>query len=86
MNSILAFVLSGVLGRLMALIKFNNKIGQTVSTRVWIYDHLRDYIQTNFHTAIVLEPNVSLVYSLGYVLAFFIVFLLLYAMRIFVKV
>jgi predicted acyltransferase len=76
MNAILAFVLAGVAGRLLALVK----VGEA-NTPVLSYFY-RNVLEPNITPA----ANASLVYAIAFVLVFLAIMTVLYLLKIFIKV
>jgi predicted acyltransferase len=94
MNAIAAFVLSSVIVKVMTLIKIADgktsllsfckahlKQGVT-DAGVWWGDHLGKFHFPPLDT----PPNQSLAYSLAFALAVFVILLVMYACRLFLKV
>jgi predicted acyltransferase len=87
MNAITAFVLAGVLGRIMGLIRWRPDPDQPdnlITLRTWLANQCGQ-LATHLHFG---DPakNASLAYALCFVLAFGILMFLLYKFRIFLKV
>jgi predicted acyltransferase len=76
MNAILAFVLAGIAGRLLALVK----VGET-NTPVLSYFY-RNVLVPSFER----EVNASLAYALLFVLVFLCIMTVMYLLKIFIKV
>ena len=76
MNAILAFVLAGVAGRLLALVR----VGEANTP-------LLPYLYKNvFVPAFTAEVNASLAYAIAFVLVFLVIMTVMYVLRIFIKV
>lgn len=77
-NAIFLYVASGILGRLLFMIKFQNAAGETVALKTLIY--------SNLFTSWLAPRNASLFYSIVYVFAWFLILVPLYRRKIFIKV
>ena len=76
MNAILAFVLAGVAGRLLALVK----VGEA-NTPVLSY-----FYQERPRPDFTHEANASLAYAIAFVLVFLAIMTVIYLLKIFIKV
>jgi predicted acyltransferase len=76
MNAILAFVLAGVAGRLLALVKVGDA---NTPVLTYVYRHV---LVPNFAH----EANASLAYAIAFVLVFLAVMTVMYLLKIFIKV
>jgi len=78
MNAITVFFLSGIVGRLLYLIKFTNATGSEVS--------LKDYLFSNLFLSWLSPINASLVWAIVYIVIWLGLMWILYAKKIFIKV
>ena len=78
MNSIAVFTLSGLVGRLLGVIKVTGAGGQAVS--------LKSYIYGNVFAPLASPVNASLLFAISYVLFWLAMMWLLYRKRIFIKI
>lgn len=78
MNAIAVFVLSGVIARLLTLIKLVNADGSPVALKTLIVD--------NFFSPLASSINASLLFAISWVLAMFVVVWLLWKKKWFLKV
>lgn len=78
MNALMAFVLSGFLGRLMGLIKITGEDGKPVS--------LGSYVFGNYFAPLASPINASLLYALAWVVLVFLVSWFFYRRRWFLRV
>lgn len=77
-NALALFVFSGILARLMGMIKLAGPEGKEVSLQGWIFN--------NIYLAIWSPINASLAYAISYILFWLFLMWLLYRRRIFIKV
>lgn len=77
-NAITVFFLSGLIPRIMNMIKMKNSEGETVGFKTWFY---HEYI-----TPFLSPVNASLAYALLFILFWFIILWWMYKKRIFIKV
>ena len=78
MNALAVYVLSGILADTFNAIKWANAAGETISLKGWIYH--------TFMTSLLNDYNASLAWALFNVLLTFLVALILYKKKIFIKV
>ncbi|MGH9427486.1 MAG: acyltransferase family protein [Terriglobia bacterium] len=78
MNAIAVFVLSGVVGRLLTLIKLMNADGSTIALKPFIVNH--------FFSPLTSPVNASLLFAISWVLAMFFVVWALWKKKWFLKV
>jgi predicted acyltransferase len=76
MNAILAFVLAGVAGRLLALVRVGEENAPLLP---YLY---KNVFVPNFTP----ETNASLAYAIAFVLVFLVIMTVMYVLRIFIKV
>ena len=78
MNAIAVFVLSGLMAKLLYIIKFTQETGSKISIKGWLYNNI--YL-------VIFDPiNASLAFALSYVLFWFIMMCILYKRKIFIKI
>lgn len=77
-NALAVFVLSGLVGRLLTLIKLTNASGKTATLKTYLYEAL--------FVPFLSPLNASLAWALAYVAVWFGLMYLLYRKRIFIKV
>jgi predicted acyltransferase len=77
-NAITVFVLSGIVAKLTWIIKWTGADGDTVTLKSWIYETL-------YHSWL---PDywASFAYAAGYIFFFYLLMLILYKKRIFIKI
>jgi len=78
LNAITVFFASGIIGRLLTLIKFTNDAGEEVALKTYIFE--------NFFHSWLSTINASLTYALVYVIIWLGLMWILYAKKIFLKV
>ena len=78
MNAITVFFLSGIVGRLMSLIKWNSADGSVVTVKSFLFD--------NYFLSWLSPINASLAWAVVYVLVWLGLMWILYAKKIFIKV
>lgn len=78
LNAITVFFMSGIIGRLMTLIKVTNAAGEEIALKTYIFE--------NFFNSWLSTINASLAYALVYVLIWLGLMWILYAKKIFIKV
>lgn len=78
MNAITVFFLSGLMARLLTLIKWTNDAGQEITLKGFLYD--------NYFAAWLAPINASLLWALCYVTLWLGLMWILYAKKIFIKV
>ena len=78
LNAITVFFASGIIGRLLTLIKFTNDAGEEVALKTYIFE--------NFFHSWLSTINASLAYALVYVIIWLGLMWILYAKKIFLKV
>ncbi len=78
MNAITVFFLSGIVGRLMYLIKWNAEDGSVVTVKSFLFD--------NYFLSWLSPINASLAWAIVYVLVWLGLMWILYAKKIFIKV
>jgi predicted acyltransferase len=77
-NAIFLYVASGILGRLLYMIKFHNAAGETINLKTLIYN--------NLFTSWMSPKNASLFWAIAYVFVWFLIIAPLYRRKIFIKV
>jgi len=78
MNAITVFFLSGIMGRLLYMIKVENSLGEEITLKTYIYQEI-------FLT--IFSPiNASLMYAISFILLWLFLMWLLYRKNIFIKV
>lgn len=77
-NALALFVGSGLLGRMMGVIKLSGADGKEVTLQKWIFDHL--------FVPLAAPINASLMYAVSYILFWLFLMWLLYRKRIYIKV
>jgi predicted acyltransferase len=77
-NALALYVGSGILARVMGLIKFNDAAGKTVSLQQWIF--------VNVFLPLGTPINASLMFAISYILFWLFLMWLLYRKRIYIKV
>lgn len=77
-NALALFVFSGILARLLALIKVTASDGASVSLQKWIFDTI--------FLSVAAPINASLMFAVGYILFWLFLMWLLYRRRIYIKV
>jgi len=77
-NAIAVFFLSGIMGRLLNLIKVENSIRESIS--------LKNYIYQEYYLSLFSPINASLMFALSYILLWLFLMWLLYRKNIFIKV
>jgi predicted acyltransferase len=77
-NALALFVFSGILARLMGMIRFGGPDGKEISLQQWIF--------TNIYLSVFSPINASLAYAISYILLWLFLMWLLYRRRIFIKV
>lgn len=77
-NALALFVFSGILARILSVIKWTQASGKTVSLQQWIFE--------TFFVLLASPYNASLLYALCYVFFWLFLMWLLYRKRIFIKV
>jgi predicted acyltransferase len=78
-NALALYVGSGILARVMGLIKFNDAAGKTVSLQQWIFENV-------FLRLFEAPINASLMFAISYILFWLFLMWLLYRKRIYIKV
>jgi len=88
LNAIAAFVLAGVLARVMSMIRFAGEGSASVTLKGWFVAGIDCGVKSMFgaDSALAGANNLSLYFALCFVLAVLAVMWLLYAMKIFVKI
>jgi predicted acyltransferase len=77
-NALALFVFSGIMARLMGMIRFAGSEGKDITLQQWIFN--------NIYLAIWSPINASLAYALSFILFWLFLMWLLYRRRIFIKV
>jgi predicted acyltransferase len=77
-NALALFVFSGIMARLMGMIRFTGQDGKEISLQQWIFN--------NIYLSILSPINASLAYAIGFILFWLFLMWLLYRRRIFIKV
>ncbi len=77
-NALALFVFSGILARLMGMIRFVGPEGKEVTLQQWIFN--------NIYLSVFSTINASLAYAITYILFWLFLMWLLYRRRIFIKV
>ncbi len=77
-NALALFVFSGIMARLMGMIRFAGPDGKEISLQGWIFN--------NMYLSIWSPINASLAYAISYILFWLFLMWLLYRRRIFIKV
>ena len=77
-NALAVYVLSGIIARLLYIIKWTNAAGESISLKQWIYN--------TFFTPVLSPYNASFAFALANVLLLFGVAWILYRKKIFIKV
>jgi predicted acyltransferase len=77
-NALVLFVGSGVMARILGLIKLNAADGKTISLQQAIFD--------NVFSPLASPVNASLMYAISFILVWLFLMWLLYRKRIFIKV
>jgi predicted acyltransferase len=77
MNAIAAFVLSGLMARMMNIIKVAGVSGQPIALKTWLY--------LNFYESWLAPINASLLFAITYVLFWLGIMTIFYKRRIFIK-
>ena len=77
-NALALFVFSGIMARLMGMIRFTGQDGKEISLQQWIFN--------NIYLSIFSPINASLAYAIGFILFWLFLMWLLYRRRIFIKV
>jgi len=78
MNAITVFFVSGIMARLLTLIKWTDSAGQEITLRAFLYD--------NYFATWLASINASLLWAICYVLLWLGLMWILYAKKIFIKV
>ncbi len=78
MNALALFVLAGLVGRLLGLIRWTGAAGDPVALKTWLY--------TTFFAPLASPPNASLLFAVAFVLAHLAVAWAMWRRRWFVKV
>ena len=78
MNAITVFVLSGIIGRLLYLLKWESDAGTTITLKTWLYHH--------FFTPWLSDINASLAYAILWIVLSYLAMYALYKKQIFLKV
>ena len=78
MNAITVFFLSGIIGRIMYMVKWNGADGNVVTIKSYLFD--------NFFLSWLQPINASLAWAVVYILIWLGLMWILYAKKIFIKV
>ena len=78
MNAITVFFLSGIVGRILYILKVSNSFGEELS--------LKTYLYTNIFLSWLSPINASLLWAISYVLIWLGLMWILYAKKIFIKI
>jgi predicted acyltransferase len=77
-NAITVFVLSGIIAKLLYLIKLTQSDGSSISLKGWIY--------TNLYTTWLSDINASLAFAISFIVVMYLLMLILYRKKIFIKI
>jgi predicted acyltransferase len=77
-NAITVFVLSGIIAKLLYLIKFTASDGSSISLKSWIYQ--------NLFLSWLSEINASLAFAITFIIVMYLLMLILYKKKIFIKI
>ena len=77
-NAITVFVLSGIFAKLLYLITFTGADGTEISLKSWIYN--------TFYTSWLSEYNASLAFAITFIVVMYLLMLILYKKKIFIKI
>ena len=77
-NALALFVFSGIMARLMGMIRFTAQDGKEISLQQWIFN--------NIYLSVLSPINASLAYAISFILFWLFLMWLLYRRRIFIKV
>jgi predicted acyltransferase len=77
-NALALFVFSGIMARLMGMIRFTAQDGKEISLQQWTFN--------NIYLSVLSPINASLAYAISFILVWLFLMWLLYRRRIFIKV
>ncbi len=77
-NAITVFVLSGIFAKLLFLITFTVSDGSKISLKGWIYQ--------NLYTSWLSDINASLAFAISFIVVMYLLMLILYKKKIFIKI
>ena len=78
MNAITVFVLSGIVAKLLSIIKFTLEDGSKITLKGWLYE--------TFFTSWLGDYNASLAFAIVFILVMYFLMWLLYKKKIFIKI
>ena len=77
-NAITVFVLSGIFAKILYLIKFTQPDGSEISLKGWIFQ--------NLYASWLSDINASLAFAVSFIIVMYLLMLILYKKKIFIKI